>query len=222
MYDKFKPLDVINEYDVGIIYPSEPLPADPTTGKAATLELASKEELEALKPGAAVASVGFPIEGMAASMVVTEAPSQLRFGNISSLTDVFMCRAEPTHRLLIQHSVPVTGGVSGSPLIDKSGRVIGIVNGGNIATVVKEGETARIPSAALINFAQRVDLLEDLDKGVADQELVADHDYWKTAAGKFADYFDTAVNAFKTLAAERYGVGDGKEAGDRRGHTSAA
>ena len=66
MYDKFKPLDVINEYDVGIIYPSEPLPADPTTGKVATLELASKEELEALKPGAAVASVGFPIEGMAA------------------------------------------------------------------------------------------------------------------------------------------------------------
>ena len=214
--DNFTPLDVINEYDVGIIYPSEPIPADPATGKVATLELASKDELEALNPGAAVASVGFLIEGMAASMVVTEAPSALRFGNISSLTDVFMCRAEPDHRLLIQHSVPVTGGVSGSPLIDKSGKVIGIVNGGNTATLLEqqgsrgstEAETIRIPSAALINFAQRVDLLEELDKGIADRELAADQDYWKTAANKFANYFESAAKSFVALAAERYGVGD--------------
>ena len=74
-------------------------------------------------------------------------PSALRFGNISALTDVFMCKAEPEDRLLIQHSVPVTGGVSGSPLIDASGKVIGIVNGGNTVTVRKvadkgAGETA--------------------------------------------------------------------------------
>lgn len=79
------------------------------------------------------------------------------------------------------------------------------------ATLLKEGETARIPSAALINFAQRVDLLEELDKGVAEQELAAEQNYWKTAAGKFADYFDTAVKAFTALAAERYGVGEAKK-----------
>jgi hypothetical protein len=187
------------------------------TGKPALLELASKEHLEALKPGMAVASVGFPIVGMAAACVVSEAPSALRFGNISSLTDVFMCKADPGRRLLIQHSVPVTGGVSGSPLIDGSGKVIGIVNGGNTATLLAQdmsadknapAETKRIPSAALINFAQRVDLLEALDAGEADAQLAADQAYWKTAANKFADYFDTAAKALAALAAERYGVGE--------------
>jgi hypothetical protein len=215
--DKFEPLNVINEYDVGIIHPAAALPADPETGKPATLELATKEDLEALKPGAPVASVGFPIEGLVASLVVTEAPSQLRFGNISSLTDVFMCKAEPEHRLLIQHTVPVAGGVSGSPLIDQSGKVIGIVNGGNTAKVLKaapaskadadvETDAIRIPSAALINFAQRVDLLKDMLDGDADQELASDQDYWKLAAKKFASYFEAATKAFIALAAERYGV----------------
>jgi hypothetical protein len=209
--DKFKPLDVINEYDVGIIYPADPLPADPETGTVAVLEPATAEHLNALEPGGAVASVGFPIEGLAASSVVSEAPSSLRFGNISALTDVFMCKAEPKDRLLIQHSVPVTGGVSGSPLIDASGKVIGIVNGGNTATVLKAAdadEKVRIPSAALINFAQRVDLLDDLLSGNADQELATDEGYWKTAAKKFVSYFDSADEDLVALAAERYGVGE--------------
>jgi hypothetical protein len=209
--DKFKPLDVINEYDVGIIYPAEPLPADPETKKVAALELASQDQLKSLQPGAAVASVGFPIEGLAASSVVTDAPSSLRFGNISALTNVFMCKAESEDRLLIQHSVPVTGGVSGSPLIDASGKVIGVVNGGNTATVLKaagEDEKVRIPSAALINFAQRVDLLDDMLSGSADQELAADQGYWKEAAKKFTSYFDSADENFVALAAERYGVGE--------------
>ena len=48
------------------------------------------------------------------------------------LTDMFMCRAKDADdQLLIQHTVPVTGGMSGSPLIDKSGDVIGIISGGN-------------------------------------------------------------------------------------------
>lgn len=206
--DTFKPLDVINEYDVGIITPAEPLPAGPD-GKVAVLERAAQNYVEGLEPGAAVASVGFPIEGMAASSVVTEAPGALRFGNISALTDVFMCKAEPEDLLLIQHSVPVTGGVSGSPLIDSSGMVIGIVNGGNTATVLKaagEDEKVRIPSAALINFAQRVDLLEDMLSGAVDQELAADQSYWKEAAQRFASYFEGANEAFVALAAERYGV----------------
>ena len=101
------------------------------------------------------------------------------------LTDVFMCRADDAKdQLLIQHTVPVTGGMSGSPLVDGSGKVVGIVSGGNTdnfvneVTVPKGGDQAantkpsdknkfeidkmRIPSAALVNFAQRIDLLEAL------------------------------------------------------------
>ena len=96
------------------------------------LDLASKDELEKLEPGDPVASVGFPTEGLAGAGVASEMPSEMHFGHISALTDVFMCRAEPAHQLLVQHSVPVAGGASGSPLIDGSGNVIGIVTGGNV------------------------------------------------------------------------------------------
>ncbi len=237
--DSFKPLDVINEYDVGIIYPAGPLPPDPATGAPVTLDLATEDEIAALEPTEAVAMVGFPIEGLAATMVVTEAPSTVQFGYISRLTDVFMCKADPDHRLLIQHSVPVTGGVSGSPLIDKSGKVIGIVNGGNTASVLKtaakdkdpdqaktdeaaQPETFRIPNAALINFAQRIDLLDELRTGAAARELAADEEYWDQAAKKFVNYFASATNDFVALAAERYGVSGASGRGDRHRHAHPA
>ncbi len=213
-WGKFKPLDLINEYDVGIIEPETPLPVDPVTGKPATLELAPEDHVEALEPGAAVASVGFPTENVVASTVAVEAPATLHFGNISSLTDVFMCRADKDHRLLIQHSVPVTGGASGSPLIDSSGKVIGIVNGGNTTVFKDEKQSAndklRIPSAVLINFAQRIDSLEDLVDGEATKHLAADRLYWEAAAQKFDSYFEGAAKDFVALAAERYGVSGAK------------
>jgi hypothetical protein len=227
----FEPLNVINEYDVGILYTKTPLPEDPDLGEIAVLKIAPEDYLEGLEPGAAVASVGFPMEGMTGTMVVTEAPAQLRFGTISSLTDVFMCKADADHTLLIQHTVPVAGGVSGSPLIDASGMVIGVVSGGNtakglreVADKVAQGETAatnkekddkekqtesfRIPSAAMINFAQRADLLDDLKNGVADRELVADQVYWDQAAQKFVSYFVVAAKAFVDVAGKRYGVNE--------------
>ena len=215
-YGNFTPLDLINEYDVGIIEidPATPLPVDAKTGQPVTLELASDGELENLAPGTPVASVGFPVENLVGSATATKAPATLHFGFISSLTDVFMCRTDPAHRLLIQHSVPVTGGASGSPLIDPSGKVIGLVNGGN-TTVMKSEESAtgktRAPSAALINFAQRVDLLRELADGKAADELAADETYWKKTAAQFDDYFQVAVKSFEDLAHQRYKVGDGQD-----------
>ena len=146
---------------------------------------------------------------------MTKAPATLHFGFISSLTDVFMCGTEPIHRLLIQHSVPVTGGASGSPLLDRGGKVIGIVNGGN-TTVLKDSEDAvnakiRMPSAALINFAQRVDLLKELANGKAAHELASEEDYWRKTAAQFDDYFQVAVQSFENLAKTRYNVGMGEE-----------
>ncbi len=216
-WGNFTPLDLINEYDVGIIEidPATPLPVDSATGNPVTLELASKDYLEQLAPGTPVASVGFPVEGLAGSESATKAPGTLHFGYISSLTDVFMCRTDKVHQLLIQHSVPVTGGASGSPLIDTSGKVIGIVNGGNTTVFKDTGEAVnakvRMPSAALINFAQRVDLLEDLAHGAVDQNLAEDETYWRKTAARFDDYFKVAVKAFKELAQSRYAVGEGAD-----------
>jgi hypothetical protein len=158
--------------------------------------------------------VGFPVENLVGSATATKAPATLHFGFISSLTDVFMCRTDPAHRLLIQHSVPVTGGASGSPLIDPSGKVIGLVNGGN-TTVMKSEDSvtgkARAPSAALINFAQRVDLLRELAEGKAADELATDETYWDKTAAQFDNYFQVAVKSFEDLAKQRYKVGEGED-----------
>ncbi|MGH6736440.1 MAG: trypsin-like peptidase domain-containing protein [Methyloceanibacter sp.] len=208
-WDEFVALDLVNEYDVGIIE------VDPKIEFRALLEFASQEELEQLAPGTPVASFGFPVEGLAGDQTASKAPGKLRFGYISALTDVFMIRAEPEHRLLIQHSVPVTGGASGSPLIDPSGKVIGIVNGGN-TTVFKDkteslGAKVRVPNAALINFAQRADLLTSLADGDADSALTEEEAYWDEVAEQFDGYFDVALETFRKDAKDRYGVSEGKE-----------
>ena len=214
-YGKFTSLDLINEYDVGIIEidSSTPLPVDPVTQKPMTLELASADQLEALSPGIAVASDGFPYENIKGSATATKSPPVLHFGFISSLTDVFMCQTEPANQLLIQHSVPVTGGASGSPLIDTSGKVIGIVNGGNTNIVENVGGDGqlRMSNAVQINYAQRVDLLKELLEDNARTAVAEERNYWEKMAPQFDSLFEYSLAAFKELAALRYNVGEGKE-----------
>lgn len=203
--DNFAALDIVNEYDVGIIE------IDPSTPLPVALELASKEHVEALEPGATVASAGFHIEALNTNTVTAEAAATLGFGNISALTDVFMLRADPGHSLLIQHSVPAFPGASGAPLIDQSGRVIGIVSGGNVSVSLKEVDSrskSAIPNAALINFAQRIDLLQELVDGTAGQSLKADEDYWEQATRRFEQYFDIAAKQFVDVTDQRYEVSD--------------
>jgi hypothetical protein len=210
LWGNFKPLDLISQYDVGILTvdPSTPLPKANGSDEPVVLELASESVLENLKPGDPVASVGFPTEGISGADVASQAPSEMHFGNISALTDVFMCRATPDHQLLIQHSVPVAGGVSGSPLIDGSGKVIGLVTGGNTTGVTDaaSGDAARISNAALINFAARADLLDALRAGKDKDQLASEQSYWQEASTNFASYFDNAAAAFVALAGDRYKV----------------
>ena len=72
-FGNFNPLKLISQYDVGIltIDPNTPLPKDPNTGKPVTLDLAPQDELETLKPGDPVASVGFPTEDLAGAGVAS-------------------------------------------------------------------------------------------------------------------------------------------------------
>jgi len=213
-YGNFTPLDLINEYDVGIIEidPSTPLPVDPSTNRPVMLEFASDAQLEGLTPGMAVASAGFPSENLKGTSSAAKSPPTLHFGFISSLTDVFMCRTEPANQLLIVHSVPVTGGASGSPLIDATGKVIGVVNGGNTNVLDNAGDAGklRMSNAVQINYAQRVDLLRELEDGDAAKEIADDERYWHKTAAQFDDYFGFAVAAFEDLATSRYKVGKGE------------
>jgi hypothetical protein len=203
----FEPLDLVSEYDVGIIYTKDPLPNAPNSDKPAMLELASDEDLQQLT-SEPVALIGFPIEGLVGSDVRFKSPPNRQYGYISAVTNVFMCTADPEHELLIQHSVPVAGGVSGSPLLMmKDGKivVVGIVAGGNTADV----PGGRIPNAALINFADRIDLLKDLRAGldVAKQQLEKDKtEYWPTASKDFGRYYEAAYNKFLNQTEQLYGV----------------
>ena len=93
----------------------------------------------ALTPGTPVALIGFPSEGLKGADTKATAPPTHQFGWISSLMNVFMGQAEPAQQILVQHSVPVAGGASGSPLIDRKGKVVGVVTGGNVVRLAKAG-----------------------------------------------------------------------------------
>ncbi|MCB1497901.1 MAG: trypsin-like peptidase domain-containing protein [Bauldia sp.] len=130
----------------------------------APLELASPEEIAALGPGAKLAYVGYPVEGTTGQRTAADNPEPLaKFGYASSITDFFLFNTDPARAYLIRHSIPATGGASGSPIFNEQGHVVAILSGG---TVFDTGG-ARQPSAVLENFAQRADLLNArLDPGV--------------------------------------------------------
>jgi len=56
------------------------------------------------------------------------------------------------------------GGSSGSPVFNPKGEVIGILSAGNFVGQVnlETGEKTRAPSAVMINFAQRIDILREI------------------------------------------------------------
>jgi len=148
-------VQLIPGYDVALLYP------DNADGLAKPLMLASKEELNDLTSGIQVAYIGFPMEG-----VITQAFTQpspvIQVANITSITDFFRGQASFVESQLIQHSLPATGGASGSPIINNKGKVIALLNAGNVTGVDDNGN--RIASAVAINYAQRVDLLDNLLK----------------------------------------------------------
>jgi hypothetical protein len=89
-------------------------------------------------------------------------------------------------RQLIQHDLPATGGASGSPIVGASGRVVALLNAGNVFMV--NGD--RVPNAALVNFAQRADLVRDLLDGTAEQKLAEARNHWRSVAESFASAND--------------------------------
>jgi len=151
-------------YDVGTLTVAETLPAHAT--------LASPGELADLDSGARIAYLGFPMEGLAGGGVDFRNPvATMQSGIITSVTDYWLGKSDPSQRLLIQHNLGAAGGASGSPIFDTHGRIIGILSAGNIIGQidVTTGQPTRAPSGVMINFAQRIDVLTDFlkDNGTA-------------------------------------------------------
>jgi len=177
------PIDRLNGngYDVALLRVSGTLP------EADRLEIASTEELHALSPGTPLAISGYPGENLDSS---TEGKlgvlPQQHLGVVTSMTDMFLLPAPVEVRQLIQHDLPATGGASGSPIVGPSGHVVGLLNAGNLFSV--NGQ--RVPNAALINFAQRADLVRDMLDGTAGRKLAEARAYWGHVAENFVSGHD--------------------------------
>ena len=140
------------------------------------LEVATEEDVRELGPGVKLAYAGYPVEGTATQRSVADNPEPtVKFGYVSSITDFFLFGAGPDHAFLIRHSIPATGGASGSPIFTPDGKIVAVLSGG---TVFDSGG-ARQPSAVLENFAQRIDLLDAFDEPEAAFDAEAAANRWR-------------------------------------------
>ena len=145
------------------------------------LELAEQSVLEALGPGDVVGFLGFPLEDMAGGAVNLKSPSpSSKVGHVTGVTNFFLGRTTPDNAFLVQHSMTAVGGTSGSPILDKNGKVVAVHNAGNFVFVGNK----RIPGAD-VNFAQRVDVLKELLDGRADEVQAARTRRWELGIAEF-------------------------------------
>jgi hypothetical protein len=207
-YQLFNP---VGAYDVAL------LAVTPGKDPLRLLPLAGADEIKALKPGAALAYAGYPVEGTVGEFTSqVQLNPELKYGNVTALSDFFMFPAGADKNQLIHHSIPITGGASGGPIIDQDGHVVAILSGGNVAASdrvnpdTKAVEKQRTPSAVLINFAQRADLLAELlsqaDAPAGPDPTVAA--YWQAQTDKFASwdrYLGEKIAAFRASFADQAG-----------------
>ena len=127
------------------------------------LKCAGKDELYDLQQGDDIFYLGFPMEGLTGKNININNPTAImQSGTISAVSDTSFGNSSAENNILIRHNLPTVGGASGSPIFSANGKVIAILNAGNMNFKFdKNGRyTGREPSAAQVNFAIRIDRLE--------------------------------------------------------------
>ena len=170
-----------NGYDVGLLrVEGEPL--------SPILELATGDEILKLAAGDPLAYAGYPQQDIAGSeLLVLSASPEVRTGSVTALTDLFSMPTDPAHRQLIHHNMGTTVGTSGSPIISTSGHVVALHNR---SSYMRLPDGKEVPSGALINYAQRIDLLKDVISGDADSKLAEERRYWDEQTKSLKRGFD--------------------------------
>lgn len=183
-----RPIVGAGGYDVAVLRVA---PAD-AAQLGPALPLAADADLVALEPGDPVGYVGFPMESAAVGGVNLDDPeAQLQIGRLTALTDFFLVKSDLADRQLLQHSLPVQGGASGSPLLDRRGQVIGVVSGGNLVEINAQG--TRVPTGIGVNFAQRADLVREVLAGDADVRTAEREALWQRRLKRYQNEVDVAL-----------------------------
>ena len=134
--------------------------------------LATYSEVFRLKVGAPIATLGFPGELQGFRDLGALYPiATFKNGTISALRPRFEGYPynAPRDTYIVQHNLDLSGGTSGSPIFDVSGKVVAINNAGIDYDVLDvEGGTTRVGQAAL-GFGIRADKIHELlnEAGVA-------------------------------------------------------
>ncbi|MCC6918806.1 MAG: trypsin-like peptidase domain-containing protein [Alphaproteobacteria bacterium] len=158
-------MEFVPGYDVALLF------VEDQTKLGQPLTYASRDEMKALKAGEQLVLIGYPSEQLNGTDAQRPEPTS-QTGLITSVTTYYLSRGSDDDDVLIQHSAPATGGASGSPMFNAKGEVVAFLNAGNIILYKnQDGDTTRQPSAALVNYAQRADLLLDLAEGKADANM---------------------------------------------------
>lgn len=202
----FRDVDVDAACDAAVLTVSN------TAALAPPLTIANRAELADLRAGQPIAMVGFPEEGMQPSQVARPEPVSQK-ASIVRLTDFFMEHREDGSNQLVQHSLPVTGGASGSPIIDGQGRVIALVTAINPLFIPKDApgsaagdqQRQRIMNPALVNFGQRADFVLDLLEARADEALAGYVADWELSIGRLERLSDQVVPFLQTTLSELMG-----------------
>ena len=126
--------------------------------------LATSSAARQLKVGAPIATLGFPGELQGGDDPYNFFPiATFKSGTISALRPRFedLWYSAPRDTYIIQHDFDTTGGTSGSPIFDASGRVVAINNAGMEAQFSTEGDWPRITQGSL-GFGIRADKIHEV------------------------------------------------------------
>ncbi len=190
-------------YDVALLTPES------QKGLPEPLPLASDDEIAHLRAGEVLASAGYPNERSITMNGMTPDPIR-RKGMLAKTASFFLMPSSDPQ--LILHDLPATGGASGSPIFNTAGHVVALLNSGNVTT---SGDGYRTPSAVLVNFGQRVDLLRELIEGTAEARMPAYRQAWAETEFKIRrgprEFVDAEIAFFKAEhgGAERAGAASG-------------
>jgi hypothetical protein len=171
-------------YDVAVLKIDGQLPPD------VILPIADTKEIEQLAPGDPVATSGYPYENVMGQEVqpLGRTP-EIQVGNVTALTDFFFLPTDARHGRLVHHNMPTAGGASGSPIIDRFGKVVAVHNAGNLYSTATGDRLSRVQ----INYAQRADMVSELIDGAADAQVKTDQTYWQGQTAGFKRGFDAVI-----------------------------